>query len=172
LITAKANPDAATHPGLFLTQEIMKKCSTSIERNFMKHHYIFIALSAAALVLNANLSRALENNTAADQEAALKAKANHNVVKSHIEARRKAAARIDPVDINNGTRKQLQKLPGVSDVVANKIIAGRPYASSRDLLTRNIINKEIYDNIRRRIYVKPASKSAAKNAANSATIKQ
>jgi len=138
----------------------------------MKHHYIFIALTASTLLLSANLSRALENNVNAEQETAAQAKANHNVVKSHIVARRKAAARIDPVDINKGTRKQLQKLPGVSDVVASKIIAGRPYASNRDLLTRKIINKEVYDNIRRRIYIKPASKSAAKNAANSGTIKQ
>lgn len=138
----------------------------------MKHHYIFIALTASALLLSANLSRALENNAAAEQEAAAKAKANHNMVKSHIVARRKARASVKPVDINSATRKQLQKLPGVSDVVAGKIIAGRPYASNRDLLTRNIINKEVYDNIRRRIYVKPASKSAAKNAANSSRIKQ
>lgn len=137
----------------------------------MKHHYIFIALTASVLLLSANLSCAFDNKVDAEQEAATKAKASHNVVKSHIEARRKAAARIDPVDINSGTRKQLQKLPGVSDVVASKIITGRPYASNRDLLTRNIINKEVYDNIRRRIYVKPAGKSAAKNAANSAKTK-
>lgn len=128
----------------------------------MKNQYLFIALTTAALLLSANLSRALDTNMDTEQEAASKGKTSHNVVKSHIEARRKAAARGNPVDINSGTRKQLQKLPGVSDVVAAKIIAGRPYSSNIDLLTRNVINKEIYDNIKRRIFVKPGNRSAVK----------
>ena len=129
----------------------------------MKQPFNLVALTAAAMLLGSSLSYAVENNVGAEQGAAGKARMDHDVVTSHKEARRKAtAAKNNPVDINNATRKQLQQLPGVTDVVAKKIIAGRPYASTRDLLTRNIINKEVYDNIRRRIYIKPGNKSAPK----------
>jgi DNA uptake protein ComE-like DNA-binding protein len=131
----------------------------------MKLHHIIIALTAAALLFSANLSRALENNAAAEQDAASKARMDHDVVTRHKEARRKARASVKPVDINNATRKQLQRLPGVTDVVAKKIIAGRPYASTYDLLTRNVINKEIYDNIKRKIFVKPGNRNAVKKSA-------
>lgn len=135
----------------------------------MKNQNVHIALTAATLLLSASLSCALENNLNAEQEATDKARASHNVSKSYIdakrEARRKDAVRIKPVDINIATGKQLQKLPGVTDVVAKKIIAGRPYVSNIDLLTRNVINKEIYDNIKRRIFVKPGNRSAVKKSA-------
>lgn len=128
----------------------------------MKQTFNLIALTAAALLLGSSLSYAVQNDVGAEQDAASKAMANQNIVKSHLEARRKAAARGNPVDINSATRKQLQQLPGVTDVVAKKIIAGRPYVSNRDLLTRKIINKEVYDNIRRRIYIKPGNKNVPK----------
>jgi len=129
----------------------------------MKQPFNSVALTVAALLLGSSLSYAVENNVGAEQDAASKARMDHDVVTSHKEARRKAAAaKNNPVDINKATRKQLQQLPGVTDVVAKKIIAGRPYASTHDLLTRNIINKEIYDNIKRRIFIKPNINSASK----------
>lgn len=128
----------------------------------MKQPFNLVVLIAAALLLGASLSYAVENDVGAEQDAASKAMANQKLVKSHLEARHKAAARGNPVDINSATRKQLQQLPGVTDVVAKKIIAGRPYVSNRDLLARKIINKEVYDNIRRRIYIKLGNKNTPK----------
>lgn len=138
----------------------------------MKHHYIIITIAAVLLLLNASLTVAFENNMATEQGVTSKVNPSQDVVKSHMEARRKRESNIKPVDINKATQMQLKTLPGVKDMEANKITAGRPYAYKQELLTRNIINKEVYDNIRRRIYVKPAGKSAAKNAANPARIKQ
>jgi competence protein ComEA len=133
-----------------------------IERNFMKHHHIWIALCASALILSANLAGAFENSVAAEREAASKSKASSHVAQSPVQTRRRAAARAKPVNINSATSKQLMTLPGVSDAVAKKIVAGRPYASNSDLLTRNVINKEIYDNIKRRIFVMPGGRAAVK----------
>ena len=39
------------------------------------------------------------------------------------------------------------KLSGVGDAISTKIIAGRPYHSKRDLLTRNIVNQSTYNKI-------------------------
>ncbi len=45
----------------------------------------------------------------------------------------KTAEPAGKIDINNAAEKQLEDLPGVGKATANKIIAGRPYASVDDL---------------------------------------
>jgi len=44
-----------------------------------------------------------------------------------------APAATKPVDVNAATQEELEKLPGVGEATAKKIIAGRPYASMDDL---------------------------------------
>jgi competence protein ComEA len=38
-----------------------------------------------------------------------------------------------PVDINNASAAELEKVPGIGQATAEKIIAGRPYRSVEDL---------------------------------------
>lgn len=52
-----------------------------------------------------------------------------------------------PVNINKGSRDDLQTLPGVSPEVADRIIAGRPYQTGGDLLRRRIVSKSEYNQI-------------------------
>jgi competence protein ComEA len=52
------------------------------------------------------------------------------------------------ISINSGTLEELDQLPGVGEVTANKIIANRPYLTPEELLTKKIVNKSVYDKIK------------------------
>jgi DNA uptake protein ComE-like DNA-binding protein len=44
-------------------------------------------------------------------------------------------------------------LPGISDDEADRIIAGRPYASTRQLVDKRILSRDAYDKIADRVTV-------------------
>ena len=58
------------------------------------------------------------------------------------------------VDINHATENELASLPEISRSSARKIIAGRPYASKNDLLTKGVVSESSYEKIRDRITAK------------------
>ena len=58
------------------------------------------------------------------------------------------------MDINTATADQLKTLPGVTDDVAKKIIAGRPYTGKDQLLKQNMVDKDEYAKIRPLIVAK------------------
>jgi len=60
---------------------------------------------------------------------------------------REGWSRDKPLDLNTATREQLTALPGITDVEADKVIAGRPYDDPGELVTRRIIPKSKYDKI-------------------------
>ncbi len=57
------------------------------------------------------------------------------------------------VNLNFASQKELESLPGVGPVTANKIIEGRPYTSIEELLTRKIVGKSVYDKIKDKVTV-------------------
>lgn len=90
----------------------------------MKRGIIQTALIAAALLLSAGMCAAAESKAG------------------------KATAPDNPMDINSASKAQLKKIPGINDAVADKIIAGRPYLSKANLVTRNIISGAHYAQIK------------------------
>lgn len=58
------------------------------------------------------------------------------------------------VDVNSASKKELTKLPGIGDVLAGKIIAGRPYKSKKQLETKKIISAAEYRKIAKKIIAK------------------
>jgi len=55
----------------------------------------------------------------------------------------KKTAPAGPVDLNTGSQKDLESLPGVGAATAKKIIAGRPYTSAQDLSRAGVPAKTI-----------------------------
>ncbi len=47
------------------------------------------------------------------------------------------------IDLNNASQQELETLPGIGKISADKIIAGRPYASIKDLTKAGIPEKNI-----------------------------
>jgi len=57
-------------------------------------------------------------------------------------------------DLNTGSQADLRSLPGLSDDDAQKIISGRPYKSTHELVARGIVSEEKFREIGNRIVVK------------------
>lgn len=70
----------------------------------------------------------------------------------------KTSAKQEMIDINSATEEQLKGIPGVGDTYAKKVIAGRPYAKKDQLVSRNILPKQVYDKIKDGIIAKQAKK--------------
>lgn len=51
------------------------------------------------------------------------------------------------VNINKASVQELDKLPGIGAVRAQKIIDGRPYSEKRDLVTKKAVTQKIYEDI-------------------------
>lgn len=52
------------------------------------------------------------------------------------------------IDINTASAEQLDALPGVGPARAKKIIAGRPYTSLDDVVTKKVLTKGVFDGAR------------------------
>lgn len=55
------------------------------------------------------------------------------------------------ININTSSESELDTLPGVGPVTAQKIIAGRPYSSINELLDRKIVNSRVFDQIKEKV---------------------
>lgn len=133
----------------------------------MKPHSISVVMTAAALLLSASLSFAVENNPGVAGETGSKAKTttkNTEASKSGTATRSKAADKVQLVDINSAKKEELKKLPGVGDAEADKIIAGRPYATKAHLATHNILPEKTYQAVKGLVIAKQPFKDAATNA--------
>jgi DNA uptake protein ComE-like DNA-binding protein len=122
----------------------------------MQHRIIQSALIAAILLLSASQSLAVDTKpaTAGETKAMSGAKAG--------EKGAKASAKVKLVDINSAGKAELKKLPGISDAEADKIIAGRPYGSKAHLTTRDIVSREVYENLKTLVIAKQKQNPMAK----------
>jgi competence protein ComEA len=62
--------------------------------------------------------------------------------------------RDQPLDINTASKDQLLSLPGMSDAGADRIVAGRPYSSASELVSRRAVSQAEYDRIKDQVTAK------------------
>jgi DNA uptake protein ComE-like DNA-binding protein len=58
------------------------------------------------------------------------------------------------VDINSASESQLAGLPGISEARARRIIRGRPYSTSDELVSKGILTREQFERISAQITAK------------------
>ena len=81
-----------------------------------------------------------------------------------VAAKKKApAVPVKLVDINSATRAQLKTLPGVGDGEADKIIAGRPYLTKAELVTKKVMPTGPYLSLKDRVVAMQKSKPKGKS---------
>jgi len=59
------------------------------------------------------------------------------------------------IDINSGTFDQLKTLVGIGDTYAKRIVEGRPYQRTDELVTKKVILQMTYDKIKEQIMMRP-----------------
>ncbi len=127
----------------------------SEEKQSVQRRIIESALIALVFMACASLSVAAGTSAAAVQVPASQANA----------VSKKAAPPARPkqlVDINSASREKLKTLPGIGSTEADKIVAGRPYLSKADLVTKNAIPAGTYLSIKRMIIAKQKAKPSGK----------
>jgi competence protein ComEA len=67
------------------------------------------------------------------------------------------SAKLKLVDLNHASKAELKSLTGISDTMAAKIIAGRPYNSKAAIVTDGIVPAGIFFMIKDRIVVNPVA---------------
>lgn len=117
----------------------------------MNRQSIFCFAIAALLMLGASPTLALGSNGATPQ--------------SQGTVGAKTSAEVKQVDINSASSKELKTLPGVTAAEAAKIIAGRPYGSKAQLVSRGVIGEATYQGLRQQIVARQPYKDSARNAA-------
>jgi competence protein ComEA len=58
------------------------------------------------------------------------------------------------IDINTATESELRAIPGIGEVYAKKIIAGRPYRAKNELVQKKVLPQGVYDKVKDRIVAK------------------
>ena len=66
------------------------------------------------------------------------------------------AEKMEKTDINSASREELIEVKGIDGATADKIIAGRPYATKAELKSRKIVGAKTYRKISAHIVAKKA----------------
>jgi len=109
---------------------------------------VILVLAAGVACTRPRNSQDLKERTA---DATAEAKRDAKAVAAGI---KEGWSRDKPLDVNSASKEDLTALPGINAADADKILAGRPYDSPNDLLSRRILSKAKFDQIAERVTAK------------------
>jgi DNA uptake protein ComE-like DNA-binding protein len=113
---------------------------------------VSMILTAAILILG-GCSQQQRTQDLKERTADATAEAKRDA-KAVAEGIREGWTRDKPLNLNTASKEQLTSLPGLTAAEADRVIAGRPYKSPDELLTRHILPKREYDKIADRLTAK------------------
>ncbi len=119
-------------------------------------------LSALAVAVMLPVAAYAAQGTAKSSTTAPKASATQATSAKHAAHPARLASktkRAPAVDINSASKEDLMKLPGITDEVAEKIIAGRPYKTKTELTKKNVLTKAEYSKVRSHVIAKQEAKA-------------
>ena len=64
------------------------------------------------------------------------------------------------VDVNTATREQLTAVDGIGNAYADKLIAGRPYKNTAEIVKRNIMPAAAFDKVKGNVWASVVQKPA------------
>jgi DNA uptake protein ComE-like DNA-binding protein len=85
------------------------------------------------------------------QDAAKATSTAVNDVKAAAQGVKEGLQKKEPVNLNTASLGELETLPGINDVTAQKILDRRPYGEPSDLVKKHAVSKEEYDRISDRV---------------------
>ncbi len=128
----------------------------------MKNRFVSKLLTLALVVCFASF--------AASAQTASKSKSKTKSTSDSSMSSDKSSSSAAQIDINSASKDELVKnLAGVGDVTADKIIAGRPYANKRQLVSKGIVTQKVYDKISSQIIAKQGSGASTSSPGKSST---
>ena len=122
----------------------------------MQMRRLHLALCSSILGLTVSTGVACAPNQSPDQLREKTAEATSTLkrdTKAVAEGVKEGLSNKRSVDLNKASKDDLAALPGISSKQADRIIAERPYATTRQLVTRHILSEDEYAQVQDRVVV-------------------
>ena len=124
----------------------------------MKRFTMAIAAAAFAAALAVS-AFAQQGSTAQPATPATPAAEPAKAAPAERPAHKGTAHAMHKTDINSASREDLMKLPGITDAVADKIIAARPFKSRAELTSKKVLTAKEYAKIRSMVIAHQSAES-------------
>jgi DNA uptake protein ComE-like DNA-binding protein len=125
----------------------------------MKNKFVSRLLTLALVLCFAGFAATAQ--TASKSKSKSKSDSSMSSDKSASSSSGKSSSSGAQIDINSASKDELVKnLAGVGDVTADKIIAGRPYANKRKVVSKGIVKTKVYEKISSQIIAKQGASAA------------
>ena len=112
---------------------------------------LFSGALCAGLVLLTGCSPAARSPDAIRQDSAAATAAAVRDAKAAAQGVFAGLRAKGPLNVNKASADELETLPGIDALAARRIIAGRPYGTSMELMRRHVISRAEYNRIANKV---------------------